>query len=313
MVCNLIGGITYPLQKMALRGLPPVTVSALRSALGLALMAGWLAARGKRLWPFDARDQRLLGILGIFGMALPILAGAEGVQRSTSANASVLILLEPVSIVLFARLLLGERMGGRRAAGLALGLAGALAIVTEGFTAGPDLLGGEHLLGNGLLALSGILWGLYTPLMKPLTGRHDPVALALGAIAFSVLFFAGPAAGELRGFHPGPGLGEALLCTAALGVLGSFLGTVLWTAALKDIPANAVAPLILLQPVVGAGTGWLLLGERLTLQAALGGALVGAGVLLSLSGEEPAATPPQRSPGLPSGLGGGDGASGSMS
>jgi len=284
-LANVIGGFTYPLQKWALEGLPPATMTCLRSLLGTLLMGGWLLARREPLWPFERRETGRLALLGLLGIAVPLLVGTEGIERSTSANASILILLEIPSIVLFARILLGERMGARRSAGLALGLAGALAVVTEGATAGPTLLRGEHLLGNVLLAASGVLWGLYTPLMKPLAANRSPVALAFAAMAFALVLFVPAAAREAPRWEAGPRLGEALLCTAALGVFASFLGTVLWTASLRDVPASAVAHLILIQPVVGAGAGALFLGERLTAQAAVGGALVAAGVLVSLSGE----------------------------
>ena len=286
LVANVLGGLTYPLQKMALLVLPPATVTALRSLLGIALMAAWLAARREPLWPFPRRETGRLALLGVLGTALPMLLGAEGVHLSTATNASLLILLEPMSIVLCARLLLGERMGPRRTLGLLLGLAGAVAVVTEGLTAGPTLLREEHLLGNALLALSGLLWGLYTPLMKPLAGHRDPVALAFGAVVFAFALFVPAALREAPEWKGGPGLAGALLATAALGVLGTFLGTVLWTAALRHVSANAVAPLILVQPVVSAAAGAVFLGERLTLQAAAGGAVVAAGVLVSLGGGE---------------------------
>ena len=129
-------------------GLPPATMTCLRSLIGTALMGAWLLARREPPWPFERRETGRLALLGILGVAVPLLVGTEGIERSTSTNASILILLEIPAIVLFARLLLGERMGARQAGGLALGLSGALAVVTEGATAGPTLLRGEHLLGN---------------------------------------------------------------------------------------------------------------------------------------------------------------------
>jgi drug/metabolite transporter (DMT)-like permease len=300
LLANVIGGLTYPWQKMALEGLPPATVTALRSLLSLVLMAGWLALRRERPWPFPRRETGRLALVGILGVALPMLLGAEGVHRSTATNASLLILLEPVSIVLFARLLLGERMGPRPSAGLVLGLAGAVVVVTEGLTAGPTLLRGEHLIGNVLLALSGILWGIYTPLMKPLAGHRDPVALTFGSMAFAMALFVPAALVEAPRWTAGPSLAKALLCTAALGLLGSFLGTVLWTAALRHVSANAVAPLIFLQPVVSAIAGALFLDETISVQAGIGGAIVAVGVLVGLSAEPAASAPGPRRTSSPS-------------
>jgi drug/metabolite transporter (DMT)-like permease len=287
LIANVLGGVTYPLQKLALEGLPPATVTCLRSLLGLGLMAGWLALRREPLWPFPRREAGRLALVGILGVALPMLLGAEGIHRSTATNASLLILLEPVSIVLFARILLGDRMGARGSAGLLLGLVGAVVVVTEGLTAGPSFLEGKHLVGNLLLALSGILWGIYTPLLKPLAGHRDATALSFAAVAFSLVLMAPAALAESPRWTAGPGLGRALAATAVLGVIGTFLGTVLWTTALRHVSSAGVANLIFVQPVVSAAAGAVFLDERISVQAAIGGAIVGVGVLVGLAKEGP--------------------------
>ncbi len=288
LIANVLGGLTYPLQKTALAGLPPATVTVLRSLLGLGLMAGWLALRREPLWPFPRPETGRLALVGVLGVAAPMLLGAEGIHRSTATNASLLILLEPMSIVLFARLLLGERMGARGSAGLVLGLVGAVVVVTEGLTAGPSLLEGKHVVGNLLLALSGILWGIYTPLLKPVAAHRDATALSFAAVAFSLTLMAPAAVLESPRWAAGPDLGRALAATAVLGVIGTFLGTVLWTAALRHVSAGAVANLIFVQPVVSAVAGAVFLDERVSVQAAVGGAIVGVGVLVSFGKEAPA-------------------------
>ena len=282
--CNVVGGLTYSWQKTALAGLPPATMTCLRSLVGIALMALLLVARREPLWPFERRETGRLALLGSLGLAAPLLLGAEGVRLSTAANASILILLEPPSVVFFAWLLLRERVGARRSLGIGLGLAGALAVVTEGATNGVTLFRGEHFLGNVLLAASGILWGLYSPLTKPLVERRSAVATTMGAMVFAVLLFLPFVAVELSAWRPGPEFGRALTHTLLLGVVASFLGTVLWTFALRDLPAAAVAPLILIQPVVGAAAGMISHGERVSLQAAVGGALVAVGALVAETG-----------------------------
>ncbi len=291
LFCNVIGGLTYPWQKMALEGLPPATITALRSLLAIGCMAGWIVAKEGRLrWPWDRRATGRLAVVGTAGLAFPLMLGIWGLERSTAANASILILLEPVSILVFSHLLLRERVGGTRGAGVAIGIAGALCVVAEDLGSA-SLLGSGHFAGNLMLAASAVLWGVYSPVISPLAKKHSAVELAFATQVVAQVMFTPAAILESNRWVAGPHLGEALLYTAILGLLASFLGTVLWVRALRDLPASVVAPFVLLQPAIGAGAGVLLLDERLSNWALAGAALAACGVGLVLYGERRAAVP----------------------
>ena len=61
-----------------------------------------------------------------------------GIDAANGAIAAIIVGLEPVLIALWAALLLDERFGGRRAAGLAVGLAGSLLVAGLGPQAAPE-------------------------------------------------------------------------------------------------------------------------------------------------------------------------------
>jgi len=292
LFCNLLGGLTYPWQKLALEGLPPATISAARHLVGLACMAAWLVLRRENPWPWERRDVVRLAFAGIAGIGAPTILGVMGLQSSTATNASILILLEPVSGVVLARLLLGERLTGRRAAGLAIALAGAAAVTVEG-GGGAGIFTGEHLVGNLVLCASGLLWGIYTPIAKPLARRAATVPLSFGVLLFAQALLVPASLAEAPRWSAGPHLGQALLLCAAMGVLGSFLGMVLWNAAMRSLPASVVAISVLVQPAAGTLAAWLMLGEDPSPQALVGGAIATAGVLLVLT------VPPSPAPKAP--------------
>jgi drug/metabolite transporter (DMT)-like permease len=274
---NVLGGVSYPWQKLALAGLPPATLTCLRNAIALLALA-WLARSplaSLRRW--GRADLRRTLLLGTLAFALPLWLGIVGVERSSAANASILILLEPVTIVAIAWLCLGERVGPAKLSCLVLGLAGALCIVLEESELG-ELFGGERFLGNALLALHGALWGCYTPLAKPLVERHDPLQVCLLATLASMLFLVPAALLEAREWQAGPELAGALFWTVVLGLGVSFLGTVLWLLALRHIPAKNVAGFVFLQPLAGVLTGVLFLGESLSGAGLVGGLLIVLGV-----------------------------------
>ena len=279
VLANVIGGTTYLAQKIALDGLPPATVIVLRNLLAMACLLAWGAAIGGLRLSFTRREHLRLATLGILGYALPLILGIVGLRHSTAGNGSILILLEPVAIVFFARLLLGEAVRGGQALGLLLGLGGALAIVLEG-AQDTDLLGSAHLQGNLILAAHGVLWGLYSPLMAPLVQRHRSLDVTFASMAWALVLLVPASLLERGDWHAGPHLGSALAWTAALGVIASFGGTVMWVWTLRHISPGTIAPFVFLQPLAGVLAGHLVLGEVLSENALLGGALIAAGVLL---------------------------------
>jgi drug/metabolite transporter (DMT)-like permease len=209
------------------------------------------------------------------------ILGVELVGDAGASNASILILLEPVTIVVLAGVFLGERIGGLRIAGVVLGLAGALVIVLEGASLS-NLFAGEHVVGNGILALHGVLWGLYTPLAKPLARRVDALDLCLRVTAMGVVAQMPLALFEHERWSAGPELLPALGWMLALGVFVSFASTVLWLWALSHLEASRVAGFVFLQPLSGVLVGVGLLGERLSTATVMGAALIVAGVALDL-------------------------------
>jgi drug/metabolite transporter (DMT)-like permease len=277
VLANVIGGISYPAQKAALDGLPPATVTLLRNLVAVLALLVCVRLRGRRGPAWSGSDWRRVLALGSVAFALPMWLGILGVERAGASNASILILLEPITIVGIAWLVLGERVGALKLASLALGLAGALAIVLEGASLG-DLTAGEHFAGNALLAVHGILWGCYTPLAKPLSERHDPFELCLRATLVGVLALVPAALSESARWSAAPELAPALGWTVALGLGVSFGGTVLWLMALRHIPSTNVAGFVFLQPLAGVLAGVCLLGEQLSGAVLLGGALIVLGV-----------------------------------
>ena len=278
---NVLGGLSYLAQKLALEGLPPATVTFLRNLVAVGLMWVWLRARRTTLTPWSRSDLGLLALLGTIGYGIPMWLGIVGVERSTSANGSILVLIEPMMVLVFAALLLKEHVTARQMTGVAVGLAGALAIVLEGASL-ESLFSGEHLRGNVILALHGVFWGTFTPLVKPLAARHDPVQVILRATAVSLLVVGPAALFERAGWEAGPQLWPALGWVLALALGVSFASAALWAAATRHVPAATIAPFVFIQPVTGVVAGALVLGERFTAVGAAGAAVIALGVAIAL-------------------------------
>ncbi len=280
-VANSLAGLSYLAQKLALEGLPPATIIVLRNAVALVAMGIWIRARGGLVGGYSRADLLRLFVLGTLSFALPLWLGIVGVELSTAANGSILVLLEPGTILLLSWWLLREELRALQLAGVAVGLAGALFVVLEDAPAG-DLFAAAHLRGNLLLALHGILWGTYTPLARVLTRRHRPLDVTFVSMLFANVVLVPAALFEADEWRAGPELASALAWTLALGVFVSWFGTFLWNYAVQRVRGRTIAPFVFLQPVAGATGAWLVLGEELSREAWLGAGLIAGGVVLTI-------------------------------
>ena len=279
-VSNILGGSTYAVTTAALRGFPEKDLMLLRMALCAALFVpmAWLGRR--RLAKATRADWARIWAVGIFGYALPLALGTYGVKLSSATSASLLVGIEPVTIVLLSALFLGEALTGLKVLSLVLGLTGAMFIAFQGF---PSLSGvfTDRLKGDLILAFHGSCWALYSVLGKSALERVDP--LDFTAVT-SIIGFAGVALWAAPGVSPaswGTVAPAAWLAMAYLAVAGGFLAVILWNVALKKVEASKVANFIFLQPVVGVLLGVGLQGDPLTRWSMAGGALVLGGMYVA--------------------------------
>ena len=91
------------------------------------------------------------------------------------------------------------------------------------------------------------------------------------------------ATGELSRLDPGHVSGRSWLALLYLIGPGSLLAMTCYVIALRNLPTATVSTYAYVNPVVAVALGWLLLGERLTLVAMLGGAVVLVSVVLLLT------------------------------
>jgi len=126
-----------------------------------------------------------------------------------------------------------------------------------------------------------ITWALYSVLVRKVTRSLNTLPVSL--IAFwGGLFITIPAgAWELSSTPLGditPGITLGILY---LGVISTALAMFLWNYAFAVLEAGVASLTLFAQPVVGAGLGALLLGEKLTPTFIVGGILIAAGIWLA--------------------------------
>ena len=249
---------------------------AVRASVGwVAILLFVLLARGAGSLRVARRDFLFLLPLGLVGIGAFYLLYFFTVRESMVGTAAILLYSSPAFVSLLAWIFLKETLGVLRILALALTFGGIFMVV-----GGYDLAALEIsplVVATGLL--SGLTYGLYSIVGKPLAGRLDPAVILSYALGFGtvlLVIFALPTFHTLVGLTSGS---YALLFM--LAVVHTALAFGLYTVGLKRLDAGQAAIVATVEPVVAGAIGVVLLGETLTAPKVLGALLVLAGAALA--------------------------------
>jgi drug/metabolite transporter (DMT)-like permease len=143
------------------------------------------------------------------------------------------------------------------------------------------LAGSTSLLGNLLVVVATVCWGSYAVLSLPLLRRYSPLVVAAYTMLFGGL---GALPLALPGFLDAgwaDASGRAWEALAYSTLLVAAFGFWAWQRGVSQVGANRVLVYQYLITLVGVAAGVLLLGESLTANKVLGGAVILLGVYLA--------------------------------
>jgi drug/metabolite transporter (DMT)-like permease len=272
----VLWGTSFVAVKTALADLPPLALVGLRMLIASALMApAW-----RRLPQPDRRpgDRRLLLALVFLYPIAYFTLETNAITLTTASQAGAVTAAAPLLVAVGARLFLGERLGPPAVVGLAMATAGvvALSLGSSSSDAAPN-----PALGNLLELLALATYAAATLILRPLTARYASWLLTgLQVTAAAIVFLPAVLLTPLETYAAASPVTWAAV--VYLGLAVTLLPIGLFNLAVSRMPAARAALAVNLVPVVAITTGWLLLGETLTLlqlvaaAAILGGVLVGS-------------------------------------
>lgn len=280
---NLVYATSYVVTRLTLDAVPPALLAFARLVIGAAILvpvARWVEPAAP---PLGRRDAWRIVWMGVFGFAGAAAFSHWGLARSTASNGALLIIVEPVTIMLMGPVLLGERLTRREAAGAALAVLGSVVVVVNGIPGVTQALA-PHWRGDLLLVLSGIGYASYSLIGRDVLARHSATSVTARSILWGAIAMAPLVLVEWQaGYRPSLGSG-ALAGVLYLGLIITALGYLVWNWALAQTGASRAAIFLTVQPIAGVLLGGALLHEPLTAYTLAGGALIVAGLCLTVTG-----------------------------
>jgi len=280
-IAPAIWGSTYIVTTQLLPAGYPLTVAMLR-----ALPAGLLLLAIVRRLPHGIwwLKSLVLGALNfsIFWWLLFISA-----YRLPGGVAATVGSIQPLIVILLARLLLGSPIRSLSIAAAIAGIAGvALLILTPNATLDPiGIVAG--IAGAFSMAAGTVLSRRWRPDVSPLTFTAWQLT-AGGLLLLPVALLLEPPLPHLTGAN--------ILGFAYLGLIGAALTYILWFRGLSRLEPSVVSPLGFLSPAMAVILGWAVLGQQLSPMQIFGIVVVLGSVWLSQKAQR-APQPVQASPG----------------
>ncbi len=268
--------LNWPLMKLAIGEVPPLTFVLLRLVGGLALIAPALLATGRGILP--ARGERLtLFWVGQLQVAGFLILSIIGLSIVPAGRAIVLAYTMPLWAIPIGRFLWPEPVGRAQIAGAAIGFVGLMLFMDPRLIDWGDL---PMLGGNALLIVAAILWAFGSCLYRQHTWRSPFWVQTFWQLAVSVVpvttivIIAG--AGPV---HWSLGVVAILIYNS---LVTTALGYFLWAKVLSMMPAATAGQVLTLTPIGGFVLSTVLFGGAVTLDVAISIALIVAGIFVTL-------------------------------
>ena len=273
----LLWGTTWPLMKIALEDIPPLSMRTMTTAFGVVTLLVICLATRRRLRLAGVKAWGHVFIISILNISAFSLLTAYAQIAAATSRVTILIYTMPIWTVLFAWAFLRERPNARQMLAVALCAAGIAVLIYPLAARGVPL-------GLMLALTAGLGWGAGTVYVKWARVDLDPLALAFWQLVIAFLVIAGcliVVDGQLDLGHARVG---SLLATAYAGVIGSGIAYALWFEIVRRLPAATASLGSLGTPAVGVLATVLIVGEHPTATDIIGFALIfaaSASVLLA--------------------------------
>jgi drug/metabolite transporter (DMT)-like permease len=270
VVTCLIWSTVWLFIKLGVRDLPPISFAGIRLVIAVAILFPILVLRRTRL-PRSARDWKLIAITGVILLGLNYGLVFWGARSISSGLTAVLQAATPAFTLIFAHYLLpDEPFTLSKLSAIALGIVGVAVIFSDQLS----VVGWSALLGSAAVAAGALCVAFAYVVVKAYGSHLQPSVLTAGQMLCGLvplMIFGLLKEGNPLAFRWTPTAIVSLLYLALAGSVAAFYLNY-WL--LKRMDATKVMAMSLVEPFLAVLLGAIVLGETLTIQALLGGALI---------------------------------------
>jgi len=194
------------------------------------------------------------------GIAINQMLFLKGLSLSYSIHAALLMLTTPILITFIAAWLLKERLNWFKIVGLALGVSGAVILITARPQTGN---GSQVFLGDMLILINAVAYTIYFVLVKPLMLHYHPVQVIRWVFTFGFFMVMPFGWTEFAAINWGTFGAIEFSCISLIVFGGTFLAYLFNANGIKILGASVAGTYIYLQPVFATAIAMIFLKEEL--------------------------------------------------
>ena len=271
----VLWSFTPYLIKIALRYIDPYTLAFLRLIQGLALVIIMWRKQHKSFRGMISFEPFIF--IGGIGIGINYVLFIVALNFTTASMGGLVAQIQFVTLAALAWIVLGEKFHVLKLAGVVTVVAGVSLVFAQGSIAS-QIMKPEYILGNSLMLIAGIGWGVYALANKSLSGRKSNIEILIPIFAIATLI--SMVASALQFTIRSPFTIGGIVAIITLGALVTGVGFLLMSAGLKRLNASLVGAITSVTPLFNILVARWLLKENLTPFIMLSAVIILAGILL---------------------------------
>ena len=280
----IVWGSTYLGIAVLVQTLPALLANGIRFLIATVVLGiGLMLFKGPRVLAITRSQLRGVTIMGVtlLGVGIGTVSLAE--RYVPSGIAALLVSVMPLWIIIF-RLRAGDRPSRLTLAGVAVGMAGLIAMLLPGGTTAVAGSDNDVVIWSMAIMVSSFIWAYFSWRSTQFELPTNPLTTTFYEmlVASVLLAVVGLLIGERIDFSQ---VSNASWIALGYLVLASLVAYTAYVWLLDNAPMSLVATYAYVNPVVAVFLGWLIVGEPITRDVVIGLTIVVGGVVLVVSGE----------------------------
>lgn len=276
IAASIWGGM-FVVVKNIVQIIPPFELVWCRYLIAIVALVAFSIVRRIK-WHWDWKNGFLMILAGVIGDLISIVTQETGTWLSSAQTGAVITSSTPTFMVIFAWLILHEKITKTKLISLIMATFGVFIIV------GSHFHGRNILLGIIMLIIAALTWALMSVINKLIDPQYSAIQVTTIAAIVAVICLTPFVMANWNDTLGNINLASinvwgSLLYLGVISTAGAF---VMWNRGLQLVNAASSGLFFLFQPVVGTLLGWLLLGEQLTWSFLLGSLLIAGSIWYSI-------------------------------